>query len=240
MTPPSSTIFEILDATWPAHRLIKQGPFTLRQGKGGGKRVSAASLNDVFNESDIENAEETMGRLSQTPLFSLRPQDRELDRHLEQRGYDVVDPCNIYGISSAMLAEVTPPRVSMFEIWEPLEIQKDIWATGGIQKARLAIMTRAIEPKTSILMRWDNHPAGTAFVGIYEGVAMAHAIEVLEHQRGKGVATMAMHQIGCWALKHGAPEVQVICTKENKAANALYTSLGMTVVGEYQYRMKGI
>ena len=107
MTPPSSTIFEILDATWPAHRLIKQGPFTLRQGKGGGKRVSAASLNDVFNESDIENAEETMGRLSQTPLFSLRPQDRELDRHLEQRGYDVVDPCNIYGISSAMLAEVT-------------------------------------------------------------------------------------------------------------------------------------
>jgi len=58
MTPPSSTIFEILDATWPAHRLIKQGPFTLRQGKGGGKRVSAASLNDVFNESDIDQKDD--------------------------------------------------------------------------------------------------------------------------------------------------------------------------------------
>ena len=100
-------------------------------------------------------------------------------------------------------------------------------------------MTRAIEPKTSILMRWDNHPAGTAFVGIY-GASLWLMPLSFEHQRGKGVATMAMHQIGRWALKHGAPEVQVICTKENKAANALYTSLGMTVVGEYHYRMKGI
>jgi hypothetical protein len=32
--------------------------------------------------------------------------------------------------------------------------------------------------------------------------------------------------------------MSVICTQENAAANGLYTSLGMTLTGQYHYRIK--
>ena len=41
MTPED--LAAVMEATWPAARVWREGPFLCRDGAGGGKRVSAAS-----------------------------------------------------------------------------------------------------------------------------------------------------------------------------------------------------
>jgi GNAT superfamily N-acetyltransferase len=41
-----------------------------------------------------------------------------------------------------------------------------------------------------------------------------------------------------WAARQGAAELALLVTRKNVPANALYTSLGMSVVGSYHYRIK--
>jgi len=67
---------------------------------------------------------------------------------------------------------------------------------------------------------------------------MVHALEILPHQRGMGVGKWMMRRAAFWAQAEGATHMSVICTQENAAANGLYTSLGMTLTGQYHYRIK--
>ena len=238
MTPDLCDLYEVIDHTWPAHKQVSCGPWTLREGRGGGKRVSAATLQDRTKVQEIKMAEKGMRELGQIPLFMVRDGEEELDHILQAESYKTIDAVNIYCISSEELSRPNPPRLSMFDIWEPLEIQKDIWAQGGIGRDRVAVMERAKCAKTSLLMRWDNHPAGTAYIGVHKGVGMVHALEILPQQRRKGVGALAMRHAAIWALSQTASHMSVICTKENKAANALYASLKMRLVGGYHYRIK--
>ena len=116
---------------------------------------------------------------------------------------------------------------------------RDIWAAGGIGPARVEVMARAPGPKTSIFGRSNNRPAGAGFVALHEGIAMVHALEVLARHRREGLGRYMMQQAAFWAADRGATHMSVICTAANVSANALYTSLGFTLVGQYHYRRKG-
>ena len=210
----------------------------LRQGDGGGKRVSAATAVEAVRAADIPAAEEAMQALGQDALFMLRAGDVDLDQMLADRGYGVVDPVNVYACAPADLTDVPIPRVTVFDLWEPLAIMREIWAAGGLDPARLRVMGRAAAPKTAFLCRLDDKPAGVAFAAVHEGIAMIHAVEVLPHQRRKGAAAWMMRGAAFWAEKQNAHTLSVICTKENTGANALYTALGFSVLGHYHYRLK--
>ena len=121
-------------------------------------------------------------------------------------------------------------------MWDPLAIMVEIWAAGGIGPGRLDVMHRAAV-KTGILSRHKDKPAGTAFVAIHDGIAMVHAVEVLAHQRRKGVAAWIMRRAAFWAAEQGAHTLSVLCTQANAPANALYQRLGFTSVCGYHYRM---
>ena len=232
------TLYDVLHQTWPAAKHISQDGWCLRLGTGGGKRVCAATLEETFDSQSIDAAAQCMHDFGQPALFMVRDGEHDLDAALNGHGYEICDPCNIYAAPVGELTTQTPPRVSMFNIWEPLEIQKDIWRQGGIDVARLAIMERAKGAKVSILMRWDNHPAGSAFVAMSNKIAMVHVLEILPHQRRKGVEIWTMRQAALWAQKQGAHSISAICTKENTGANTLYSSLDMRLVGRYHYRIK--
>lgn len=134
------------------------------------------------------------------------------------------------------MAATPQPNALVFTIWPPLEIQKDIWASGGIGPERVAVMHRATGAQTSILGRDGQSPAGTAFVAMHETIAMVHAVEVLEDFRKRGMGRMMTTHAARWAHAQGATHMAVLCTKANAGANALYASLGLEVVGEYHYR----
>ena len=226
-------LYQVIDHTWPAARLWTEGGWTLRDGQGGGKRVSAATI--AAPEADIAQAEASMRAMGQRPLFMIRSGDDPLDTELAARGYAIVDPVNLYVAPVAQLTDVPIPRVTAFDIWEPLAIMLEIWAKGGIGPERIQVMHRA-KTKTAILTRWNEMPGGVAFAAIHDGVCMVHAVEVLEHQRQQGVAKWLMRRAAFWAERQGADRLAVLCTKANVGANRLYQSLGFAHVGDYHYR----
>jgi GNAT superfamily N-acetyltransferase len=234
----SARYFAAIDNTWPARRIIEEGPWTIRDGDGGGKRVSAATARGPVTDADIGRAEAAMRALGLEPLFQIRPGDQALDNLLAARGYRQIDPSVIHGIDAARLTDTPVPRVTVFAIWEPLAIMSEIWAAGGIGPARLRVMERASAPRTALFGRQREMPAGVAFVAIHDGIAMLHALEILPHQRRQGMAVWMMRAAAFWAVENGATTLSVICTRANGPANALYASLGFSVVEQYHYRQR--
>ena len=234
---PTKRLMDVVDGTWPAADYMAIGPWCLRRGAGGGKRVSAASTDQPVTPAQIAAAAAAMQELDQHPLFRLTGDQQALDDTLAGQGYRLVDPVNVYLASAtAMATQPLPPACSAMEIWEPLAIQKEIWAEGGIGPGRIAVMERARGPRVSLLGRWENSPAATAFVALHDCVAMLHALEVRAGFRGKRLGYAMMIRAAAWAQAQGAEEFSVICTKANVAGNALYSRLGMTVIGSYHYR----
>ena len=230
----AETLFATLDATWPAAQSWRDGPWRHRDGAGGGQRVSATTL-----EGDA--SEQALDRLLATApprLFMIRTGTAEsrLDAWLADRGYDVKDPC--IGWACRIDPETPPPPpMTGFAIWPPLSIMADLWAEGGIDAARLAVMERAQGPKTGILGRIDDRAAGVAFVAMRGDVAMLHALEVTVDQRRKGAARQIMAHAANWAAGQGARCLCLVTTGDNAPSNALYASLGMERVAQYHYRV---
>ncbi|MEO1537590.1 MAG: GNAT family N-acetyltransferase [Pseudomonadota bacterium] len=236
MTRPSpAQSFKALETTWPASEVCRVGPWTLRRGDGGGKRVSAATALGPVGDVDIAAAESGMRAWDQVPLFMVRSGEEVLDNSLENRGYPIVDPVFLYCNRVAEIASEQPLTASM-PSWPPLATQREIWNTAGIGAARQAVMERCGNPKTTLLGRFGDVPAGTAFVGIVGDMAMVHAIEVLPRLQRTGVGRHLMQGAANWAADKGADWLCLAVTQENVAANALYQSLGMEVVTRYHYR----
>ena len=236
MMPDAATLYDVCEGTWPPARAWVEGPWTLRDGAGGGKRVSAATARSDVSDGDIPSAEEAMRGMGQQPLFMIREGDDALDALLAARGYDLIDEVQLYVAPVETLMDKPIPRVTCFAIWEPLASMAEIWERDGIGPARLDVMERA-SVKTGILSRWNEKPAGAAFAAIHDGVAMVHGVVTLEHQRRQGVAQWMMRAAAFWAHKNGASHISVLCVTANGPANALYKAMGFTPVGTYHYRI---
>lgn len=227
-------------ATWPAVRVFRAGPFLLRIGEGGGKRVSSATLEGPWGAgamAALEAAERAMER----PLFRLAPAqhpgDREFDAALEARGYRLRDPSVVMAARVASLAAPLPP-LAAFAHWPPLQIQRDIWEECGVGPARQAVMARAAVPKAALLARLGDRAAGAAFVACHGGEAMIHAVAVRPALRRQGVGGRLLAAAANWAAQEGATRLSLAVGLRNAAACALYQGAGMAVAGQYHYRVK--
>lgn len=172
------------------------------------------------------------------PLVRLRHSQTRLDRRLAKAGYAVKDPTNIYSAPVQRLA-IAPPPVRAFTVdLPPLAIQREIWAEGGIDAPRLAVMARAKGPKTALLGRAGDSPAGTGFVALAGEIAMVHALEVRPAFRRRGVARNMMRAAAIWAQDQGAAWLAVLVTQANDRANRLYRGIEMDFCGHYLYRLR--
>ena len=231
-----ASYYNAIDGTWPAARSWQTGLWTIRDGAGGGKRVSAATLAAERAQIDLAQAEAAMKQLGQEPLFMIRTGERDLDACLEEAGYVVVDPVNIYVAPADRIARDVPPRLSAFDLWPPLAIQSDIWAAGGVGPRRRAVMARARGPKTALFGRHAGRPAATGFVAMHQRIAMLHALEVRANCRRQGIGRNLTRHAARWAHANGADTIAVLCTQANEAANALYAAMGFKRLGGYHYR----
>ena len=213
--PDARRLIEVCEATWPPAARSQVGAWTIRKGAGGGQRVSAATENWPTTEADLPAAEAAMRALGQRPLFMVREGEDHLDRMLAAHGYELNDPVNIYAMPVSELAAQQAPLTSGIPVWPPLAIMREIWAEAGIGPARLAVMARAPFPKTALIGRTEDKPAGVAFVAT-----------------GRNLLIRAAQ----WAAGEGAETFSLVVTRGNHAANPLYTALGMRLVGHYHYR----
>ena len=238
MTPTLSRLYGVVENTWPAARRVSAGPWTLREGAGGGKRVSCASADGEWSLDDLQAAEQAQRLLGQQSLFMIRAGEDALDRALADEGYRIIDPVNFWLLPIGELTDRKLPMVTAFAIWEPLAVMREIWEEAGIGAARQAVMGRVTGPKAGVFGRASDSPAGTGFCAVHDGIAMVHALEIRAAHRGKGLGKWMMRCAAFWAAENGAEWMSVLCLQNNHAANGLYASLGMTRVGQYHYRMK--
>lgn len=220
--------------TWPPASTRDVGPWLIRDGAGGGKRVSSTLAIQDVTVADLASAEGAMGLQK---LFNVEEREAELDTILAENGYSMIDPTLYYEAPIDQLCAPVPP-VTVFDIWPPLGINREIWKAGGIGPERVSIMERAALPKTAFLGRINGRAAGTAFAAIHQNIAMIHAVEILERFRRNGLARHVMHGAANWAKAQGAKRLAILVTEANHGARALYEGLGMTQVGRYHYRIK--
>lgn len=232
-----STIFEVIDQTWPAEEFHDLSNWKLRKSLNGGKRVSAATSIETPDISDIEFAEDKMTSWRQEKLFMISPDQNNLDKALKNRGYRFIDPTNIWSISSKTLSLQQVPPVTAFSIYPPLAIQRELWMANGIDSSRMEIMGRVKTPKTTIFGRINAKPAASSFAAVAHKIAMVHALIVDRKCHRQGMGKFVMQKAGDWAYQMGAKNVVALCTKENQSANCFYKSLGMHLIGGYHYRL---
>ena len=226
----------VIAATWPPRRRHRLGRWTIREGAGGGKRVSAASAEAEVSAADLPQAEAAMRALGETPLFLIRPGDGALDTLLAAQGYDRIDPVLVY--AAPVSGFEPPPTMTTFAHWPPMEITRSLWDQAGIGPARLAVMDRVTGPKTAFLARARDRAAGVAFVALDHDIAMLHALEITTGQRRQGCAGHLLRAAASWAADNGAKTLSLLVTEANTPARALYVSAGMEVVGQYHYRVE--
>lgn len=236
MTP--TDLFATLDATWPAAREVQSGPWLIREGRGGGKRVSAATAEGPVTEADLASLEAGQAGLGQPALVMVRAGEDALDTLLEAAGYARIDPVVGYAAPVAQFLEHPFSQLAVMPQWPPLAIADELWEETGIDEGRRAVMARATGPKTALLSRIGDKPAGIAFVAVHDKTAMIHAIEVREPLRRQGAARKIMMAAAKWSQDIGVSTISLLVTERNSAARALYTSFGMDVVGQYHYRMR--
>ena len=228
MTPSIKTLYETIDYTWPSASIQVNQGWLVKNGLGGGKRVSATLQLDP--QANIKNAEKMMEALSQNYLFMIRENDSVLDYKLDKLGYDLIDPVVIF---CSPISLIDKSIKGVFHS-KPNTIMKRIWLNGGVSSARLNIMKRTKVSKTFILI--DNK--AVAFVAIHNDIAMFHALEVLKEYRREGLAKIIMQQINVWASTNGAKFISAVSVKGNIPARNFYLSIGMSEVGYYHYRLK--
>ncbi len=236
--PKVEALFAALEATWPSASARRVGPWKIREGRGGGQRVSSATAEAPVNGSDITCAEKEMSRLGQSPIFMIRPGEDRLDSLLENRGYRMKDPVAVNMARAATLVAAPLPPASVFHIYPPLGIMVELWADGDVGPERLAVMERVKGPKTALLARSEERPAGVGFVAIHGSLAVIHAIHVAPPLRRKGVGTNILRAAAFWARDRGVTRLALAATRANGPASALYASNDMKVLAGYHYRAK--
>jgi ribosomal protein S18 acetylase RimI-like enzyme len=231
-----AVLAEVMEATWPPARTWRIGPWTIRDGAGGGQRVSATTADGDWSLDDLAMAEAAMRRLGQKLLFLIRDGDAALDTALDAHGYTIRDPVVAYAAPVTVFE--APPPMTTFPHWPPLSIAEQVWADAGTDAARISIMRHAQTPKCVILSRAADHPSGVAYVACHKNVAMLHALEVLPTFRRQGSAQNMLRAAAHWAADQGTDTLALVVTCANDTARKLYEGLGMQVVGQYHYRQR--
>ena len=221
-----SEYFKAIDQTWPAAKYIENDNWLFREGRGGGKRVSAASALNA--NASVEVALKQFNDFNKRPLFMLKDGDRAIDEALAKLDFAIIDPVDVMAIG----VDNSDDDIEKFCHDAPTKIAKEIWAEGGIEKPRLDVMARAKCAKTYLQI--DN--GAVAFAAIWNEIAMVHALEVQRSARRQGMGKRMMQIALTWAEGQGARELVVLTVKANKPAQQLYRNMGFRDVAHYHYR----
>jgi ribosomal protein S18 acetylase RimI-like enzyme len=210
------------DATWPPAAIRGLGAVTLRDGAGGGQRVSAATAGPGWTEADLDHAIAAMP----APLFRVAG-DVALDAALAGRGFVVHDP-----VVALVAGDLPLPDRPVARLWPP-EAMAEVWAEAGIGAGRLAVMHRAPGPKAVLAV--DGRAA--AFVACHGGWAVLHALAVAPGHRRQGIGRAVTLAAAAFGRDHGAAGLALLVTEANLPARGLYAAMGFAEAGRYHYRL---
>lgn len=234
---PTARLMAVTDATWPAAEILERAGWRLRRGGGGGKRVSSATPLCPDSVPDLAPMAAQMRAWGQPPLVRVGADQTALDAALAAAGYAVHDPVLFYEGAVAALGDERDETARVIRVAGDIALTREIWAEGGLDPGRVAVMHRTQAVRTILLVRHGDIPAATAFVATAGETAMIHAIAVRPAFRRRGLGTEILRGAANWARDWGARSLALAVSEANLPATRLYERLGMGVVGRYHYRL---
>ncbi|MCU0907039.1 MAG: GNAT family N-acetyltransferase [Rhodobacteraceae bacterium] len=234
--PPAADLLAALEATWPPRARARVGPWVIRDGMGGGSRVSAATAAGPVTGKDVAAAVAAMAALGQAPVVQVRPGQADLDAVLAALGWRIADPTLILAMDIGD-AGLACEGNGFATAWPPDAAAGRLWDRLGIGAARQAVMDRVAGPKTVIAAEVDGHPAGLVFAALDQRIGMVHAMAVDPAFRRRGLARGMLAAAARWARQGGADTLALAVTDANGPARALYGAAGFVPVTGYHYRI---
>lgn len=227
-------LFSVMHATWPAERSWRVGPYTVRDGAGGGGRASAATLDGPF--ADPAPAIVAQREYGIRPLFMVREGEDALDAALAAQGLAFYNPTMLMAAPvSRVAARVSD--VATIRCDGLMAVLVELWEHGGIGDGRRRAMERVETAKLYFLGRLDDRSAGAAFAARSDGVVMLHALHVAAWARRRGLGARLTRDAAAWGAEGGAKVVSLAVARANVPAYRLYSGLGFVEGPCYHYRI---
>ena len=231
MRPDGPRVMAAIRATWPPGELRRIGPFDVPMDRDGTRRSQAARLRagEAATDGDLAAIEAARpGGVVGTLVGDA------LEERLERLEYAPEGACLLMAGPAAPLADPLPHMTGLAH-WPPLALCDRLWDETGNGADRRAPMARAPHPKTAVILRAEDRPAGLLFAALDGDCAALHAVATLAHMRRKGVGMLGMRHAARWAAGRGAAWIVLPVETGNAAARGLYEKAGLAGVGAYRY-----
>lgn len=229
---------------WPALSTLHYDGWVMRFAEGYSKRANSVSpLYDgkLEMKSKLDECERIYRANGLQPIFKLTAAaPRELDGLLAERGYDLVDRTSVQTLSLANLRDPRPAEVTIEERPSEAWIADFCGLNGGMDDARIAIMTRmlgSIRTCAGFIRLYEGNKAVACGFGVIErGYIGLYDIVTDPAYRNRGLAEQMILHLLHWGRTEGVSFSYLAVVLNNAPALRLYAKLGYKEAYRYWYR----
>ena len=236
--PLSQRIIELeklSDLTWPAQETVEYGKWRLRISDGFSMRANSVlpiGEPPIDLASAVDEVTSIYREKKLKPTFSIPlPIFDELDRYLEQRGWNVKIDANFLIRDIGAIEVSSDPQFSI----EILDYPSKLWLEVNSDQPLEKIMRRY--PAKYGAIKNGEQVIAVGRIATLGSWSIVTRLFVNPSFRGKGVAKNLMNNLLSAAVSDGATKVALQVDNENGAALALYQSMGFTTHHKFVYRI---
>jgi ribosomal protein S18 acetylase RimI-like enzyme len=226
---------KLSDLTWPALEIIEYGEWRLRISDGFSMRANSVlpiGEPPIDLASAVDEVTSIYRENNLKPTFSIPlPIFDELDRYLEQRGWNIKIDANFLIRDIGAIEVSGHPQFSI----EILDYPSKEWLEVNSDQPLEKIMLRY--PARYGAIKSGQEVIAVGRIATLGSWSIVTRLFVNPSFRGKGLAKALMNNLLSAAVTDGATKVALQVDNENGAALALYQSMGFTTHHKFVYRI---
>ena len=226
---------KLSDLTWPALEIIEYGEWRLRISDGFSMRANSVlpiGEPPIDLASAVDEVTSIYRENNLKPTFSIPlPIFDELDRYLEQRGWNIKIDANFLIRDIGAIEVSGHPQFSI----EILDYPSKEWLEVNSDQPLEKIMLRY--PARYGAIKSGEEVIAVGRIATLGSWSIVTRLFVNPSFRGKGLAKALMKNLLSAAVTDGATKVALQVDNENGAALALYQSMGFTTHHKFVYRI---
>jgi ribosomal protein S18 acetylase RimI-like enzyme len=226
---------KLSDLTWPALEIIEYGEWRLRISDGFSMRANSVlpiGEPPIDLASAVDEVTSIYRENNLKPTFSIPlPIFDELDRYLEQRGWNIKIDANFLIRDIGAIEVSGHPQFSI----EILDYPSKEWLEVNSDQPLEKIMLRY--PARYGAIKSGEEVIAVGRIATLGSWSIVTRLFVNPSFRGKGLAKALMNNLLSAAVTDGATKVALQVDNENGAALALYQSIGFTTHHKFVYRI---
>jgi GNAT superfamily N-acetyltransferase len=230
---------------WPGLYTAYDGHWVWRAARGYSNRANSIQCLDP---TDGANADTRIARFSRMfagqgldPVFKISPLTSPgALAALDELGWDAYEPSRVLRLD--MNGGDWAPRhhTGLFDAadpdWRLAQARFSGYSDHMIESVRLIIERIACDARGIVAFDKDGVPAAAALAGVANGIAIFGNVVTNPELRGRGYGRAVMSAALNWCRDAGAVAAGIQVAAPNRAAIALYTSLGFAAGYDYSYR----